>query len=85
MELQKSKVKTQPRVFYLILTLIGIVLAITGDYAMAGVNLSLALVFDPFDPTVPFPKRPLGQKVLLTGQLFLALGLIGIKIVHIIQ
>ncbi len=38
-------------------------------------QMGIALIFDPFDQTVPFQKRPMYQRVWLTLHLFIALGL----------
>lgn len=35
------------------------------DYGDAAVNLGLALIFDPFDPEVPWDKRPRYQRAWL--------------------
>ena len=35
------------------------------DYGDAAMNLGLALIFDPFDPAVPWDKRPRYQRAWL--------------------
>ncbi|GAB3327393.1 hypothetical protein GCM10027429_01150 [Marivirga atlantica] len=61
--------------FYLLMTTLGaLMLILFKDLTWAGINLNLALIFDPFDQSVPFSKRPFYQKTLLITQL--ALGCI---------
>ncbi len=43
----------------------GITFACMGKFADAAMFAGLALVFDPFDAGVPFPKRPLYQQAIL--------------------
>ncbi len=53
--------------------------ALSGQYSDAIINLGIALVFDPFDTTVTWAKRPLWQRawmlvhlaILLVGFCFL--------------
>ncbi len=48
-----------------------IYLFIKGDYEWAFANLGIALVFDPFDPSVKWQQRPMYQKVWLLVHLAL--------------
>ena len=49
--------------------LAGIYFAIIGKISDAAMFGGLALVFDPFDTNVPFPKRPLYQRAVLLADL----------------
>jgi hypothetical protein len=50
---------------YIIFTLLGIFFAITKDFSQASIYFGLALVFDPFNIEMPFPKRPFYQQAWL--------------------
>lgn len=52
-------------------------LIISKDLGSAVANLGIALVFDPFDQSVPWNKRPLYQRVWLLVHLVILLGLVG--------
>jgi len=57
---------------YLLMTALGaLMLILFKDFIWAGINLNLALIFDPFDQSVPFSKRSFFQKALLITQLTL--------------
>jgi hypothetical protein len=52
-------------------------LLVSEDLNSAVINLGIALVFDPFDQSVPLNKRPLYQRVWLIVHLVILLGLFG--------
>jgi len=52
-------------------------LFVSEDLNSAVINLGIALVFDPFDQSVPWNKRPLYQRVWLIVHLVILLGLFG--------
>ncbi|MDX2003462.1 MAG: hypothetical protein SFW35_13590 [Chitinophagales bacterium] len=61
---------------YAIFVLAGLVFMIASrDFNNGALFFSLALVFDPFDPNVPWKERPLYQKVWLIVHLLLAIAL----------
>lgn len=59
------------RVAYILFLVLVTYLVIVGDYQWAVTNLGIALVFDPFDPSVKWQKRPFYQKVWLLCHLIL--------------
>lgn len=74
---QELSAKTAPkfspfnRYAYIAYMVLVIFLFIKGDYEWAFTNLGIALVFDPFDPTVKWQQRPMYQKVWLLVQVAL--------------
>ena len=52
-------------------------LLVSDDLNSAVINFGIALVFDPFDQSVPWKKRPLYQRVWLIVHLVILLGLFG--------
>jgi hypothetical protein len=66
------------RVGYIAFTLAGILFTFWGsDRTQGPMFLALALVFDPYDQTVPWNERPRWMKLLLIGHLGLAAALLG--------
>ena len=68
---EKGK-RVNPRIFqvlYFITILSGIWGLIDGDYLFACSQWGLGLIFDPFDETVPFGKRPLWQRLVSLSHL----------------
>ncbi|MBC7886740.1 MAG: hypothetical protein H7Z13_02550 [Ferruginibacter sp.] len=65
---------------YLIFVLAGIYFLITGDFSQAMVFWGLAIVFDPFNPTIPFDKRPVYQKTWLFIHVAITLTLLGVML-----
>ena len=53
------------RYAYVLYMVLVIYLAVKGDYEWAFTNLGIALVFDPFDPSVKWQQRPIYQRVWL--------------------
>ncbi len=45
------------------------------NYATAGSNLGIGLIFDPFGPAA-WPERPMWQRLVLGLQVFATLGLL---------
>lgn len=74
---QELPAKTTPtfspfnRYAYVLYMVLVIYLFIKGDYEWAFANLGIALVFDPFDPSVKWQQRPMYQKVWLLVHLAL--------------
>lgn len=58
----------------------GIVFAFMGKFADAAMFGGLALVFDPFDQTLAFPKRPLYQRAILLAHLAFTLVFFGLAL-----
>jgi hypothetical protein len=50
------------------------------DFISAASNLGIALIFDPFDQTMPWNKRPTWQKAWLIVHLAIAAGCLGFGI-----
>ena len=85
--LQDSIMKTAPNInttpqaknfnkpAYIIFTLLGIFFAITKDFSQASIYWALALVFDPFNIEMPFPKRPIYQQAWLMVHLAITFAL----------
>lgn len=53
------------RYAYVAFLVLVIYFAVKGQYGEAFTNLGIALVFDPFDPSVKWQQRPIYQKVWL--------------------
>ena len=51
------------------------------DYGDAAVNLGLALIFDPFDPEVPWDKRPRYQRAWLIIHLLVMVLLLVLRFI----
>jgi hypothetical protein len=64
---------------FLLLSFAGLARA---DSTTAIVGLGISFAFDPFDPAVPFPKRPLWQRGVLILQLAVLLGVIAREFVN---
>ena len=54
------------------------------DFALGASMIALSLIFDPFDSSVHWRKRPMFQKFLLTGHLIASCCLIVIALIQII-
>ncbi|AYL97569.1 hypothetical protein [Mucilaginibacter celer] len=65
---------------YILFSLISIVFLFRHDISQATVFAGLALVFDPFNPQMPFQKRPLFQKVWLIAHLTIVIALFTIMV-----
>jgi hypothetical protein len=66
------------RVGYIAFTIAGILFAFWGsDRTQGPMFLALALVFEPYDQSVPWQERPRWVKLLLIGHLGLAAALLG--------
>ena len=77
--------KRNNRFLYLLMIGSALLLALLSSWHMAVSAFALALVFDPFDPTVPFPKRPTRQKALLLAHLGLAAFGIGWMLFQVVS
>ena len=58
-------------------TLLGFYYLLTGRYQDAPIYLGIALAFDPFDPKMPWDKRPSWQKLVLIVHLVVTAGALG--------
>ncbi len=68
------------RMAYVGMLLTGLVFIFLKDWSTAGIMIGLALVCDPFNPEIPFGKRPLWQKTWLIIHLILAFSAFGLEI-----
>jgi hypothetical protein len=59
-------------------------LVIKKDIESAMSNLGIALIFDPFDQTISFTKRPVFQRVWLLVHVVIVLSLLGIILFNLI-
>ena len=59
------------RLAYVLYLLLVIYQLTIGDYTWAVSNLGIALIFDPFDPSVNWQNKPMYQKVWLITHLTL--------------
>jgi succinate dehydrogenase/fumarate reductase cytochrome b subunit len=66
------------RAMYIIFSIIAIVLAGFKDFTQAFTLWGLALIFDPFDQTIPFDKRPRYQQWWLYAHVLVALTGLGL-------
>lgn len=58
---------------YLAFVIAGIGFMFLKEWSNVIIFIGLALVFDPFDTKVPFPQRPLWQRLILLGHLVIVL------------
>jgi hypothetical protein len=70
---QKTKI-TGNTIAYALFSVVGIAYFLWKDTSQAVVFFGLALVFDPFDPTVKWGSRPLYQRAWLLVHCLLALA-----------
>jgi hypothetical protein len=81
---ETTKPRTIPgyvnRLGYIGFVIAGICFAIMGKFSDAAMFGGLSLVFDPFDQTVPFPKRPLYQRAILLAHLVFTLVFFGLAL-----
>jgi hypothetical protein len=59
------------RYAYVVYMILVVYLFIKGDYDWTFTNMGIALVFDPFNPSVKWQQRPMYQKVWLLVHLAL--------------
>lgn len=59
------------RYAYAVFMVLVVYLFIKGDYEWAFANMGIALIFDPFNPSVKWQQRPMYQKVWLLVHLAL--------------
>ena len=71
----KKTVRNINKPVYILFIVAGACFIIAGNISQAVVFFGLALVFDPFDVRMPFPKRPLYQKAWLMIHLAIVLAL----------
>lgn len=58
---------------YIAFVIAGIGFMFLKEWSNVIIFIGLALVFDPFDTKVPFPQRPLWQRLILLGHLVIVL------------
>lgn len=82
--MERSDTPTKPlpanwnRLGYIAFTLAGILFTFWGsDRTQGPMFMALALVFEPYDRSVPWKERPRWVKLLLIGHLGLAAALLG--------
>ena len=61
------------RAFYILFWAVSLFAFLDGDLALATSQLGVGLIFDPFDQTVPLPKRPRWQIAILVFHLLVLL------------
>ncbi|OAQ41591.1 hypothetical protein A5893_00290 [Pedobacter psychrophilus] len=66
---------------YAIMISFGVIYLIFKEWSMASVMISLALVFDPFDVSIKWTKRPLWQRAWLILHLLIGLSLLTYSII----
>ncbi|MBL0358078.1 MAG: hypothetical protein IPP72_14955 [Chitinophagaceae bacterium] len=66
---------------YAVFVAAGIIFFSIKDYSQAAVFMGLAPVFDPFNQSVAFDKRPLWQRAWLIVHLLLTIGLFVLMII----
>lgn len=80
---EKGRDITTPvsRLMYALLVLVAAYFLFSREYDSAMSNLGIALIFDPFDPKVSWPDRPLYQRVWLGVHVAVVFGLLIMLIV----
>lgn len=81
----KRVIKVSPalsRFLYFGMITLGIVLMIWTDGHLGEALVGTALFFDPFDPEVPFNKRPWWQQLILVTHGVFIIGMIGWDILN---
>ena len=77
---KEVKIKTNSyklnKLGYIAFLATGIVFLVLKDFSQASIFWGLALIFDPFNPSTPFQKRPTYQKIWLIVHLLIMLILI---------
>lgn len=58
---------------YIAFVVAGIVFLIMREWSNVIIFIGLALAFDPFNPKLPFSKRPGWQKAILVGHVLIVL------------
>lgn len=58
---------------YIAFVMAGIAFLFLKEWSNVIIFIGLALVFDPFDTKLPFPKRPLWQRLILIGHVAIVL------------
>jgi tetratricopeptide (TPR) repeat protein len=78
----KAQSKQINRYAYILYMILVIYLVFKGDYDWALTNMGVALVFDPFDPSVKWQDRPRYQKTwLLLHLAIMAMGFVYIFLI----
>lgn len=68
---------------YIVFLVAAIYFMFRRDISQAVIFWSLALVFDPFDITMPFGKRPMFQRLWLVVHVVIAFVLFGLELVYL--
>jgi len=79
----KNITKPVNKLFYTLFVLLGsYFLVVNQDYGVAMSNLGIALIFDPFNEKVSFPRRPLYQRIWLITHLTLVFVLLSMELIY---
>lgn len=65
---------------YIAFVMAGIAFLFLKEWSNVIIFIGLALVFDPFDTKLPFPKRPLWQRLILLAHLVIVLAAVIMEI-----
>jgi len=68
------------RTLFILMVSLAVIFTFLGDYGMAASDMGLALVFDPFNASVPWNSRPLVQRIIPLVVLVMAIGLFVVAI-----
>lgn len=63
------------RTLFVLMISLAVIFTFLGDYGMAASDMGLALVFDPFNASVPWSSRPLVQRIVPLMVLVMTIGL----------
>ena len=77
----KPRAKNCNKPAYVIFVMTAIIFMFLKDFSHAMMFSGLALVFDPFDTTVSFNKRPTIQKLWLIGHIFITFALFALMMI----
>ena len=77
----KTGAKNYNKPAYIVFVIIAVIFMFLKDFSQAMMFSGLALVFDPFNPTMPFPKRPTYQKVWFIAHIFVTFTLFALMII----
>ena len=77
----KSVAKNYNKPVYVLFVMIAVIFMFLKDFSQAMMFSGLALVFDPFNPTTPFPKRPTYQKVWFVAHILVTFTLFALMFI----
>ena len=78
----RTRLRNLNRFGYTGFVMAGIYFAVIGKFGEAAMFWGLGLVFDPFDTTIPFNKRPLYQRAILLAHLVVTFVFLGLALVR---